>query len=111
MSQTSYEMLYERWNGSVAECDALRAENERLNVLLMNTRGERADLRAEVERLGNQWKAINAAYDAVYDERDTLREEVDRLREAFTVSCPRCGNVHGDRRDPAMPIEALEDTR
>ena len=30
MSQTSYEMLYERWNGSVAECDALRTENERL---------------------------------------------------------------------------------
>jgi len=33
------------------ECDALRAEVERLNVLLMNTRGERADLRAEVARL------------------------------------------------------------
>ena len=79
MSQTSYEMLYERWNGAVAECDALRAENERLNVLLMNTRGERADLRAEVERLGNQW-IIKPTYDAVYDERDTLREEVDRLR-------------------------------
>jgi len=33
MSQTSYEMLYERWNGSVAECDALRAEVERLHKI------------------------------------------------------------------------------